>query len=340
MIKDKLLLYYDKSNDQILSFEIINQSADINIERSIQLFNKVNNITDDSTNMVLLEKDQYLNLFNPNVQNILLFDSKTNTLSVKYQPFNLRRSSAYVYKNMDPKREYSEEQVYQMYNEDYINTNLRNVFKHPQGFKTKWLTLDQISLNEQVMAKNWTHYFNDPYLQDASDNKLKLAESVLEMGTFWPCMVIEDYNGLYSAREGNHRILSLKLAQLYDIVPKDFKLLCIVLPRKVFNYTKYLYDHKLSEPVIGRYSIDAVWGTNHLGNDILTKRIEQNILDKDESILNSYTVEKKGFRLLEMYEFVYIYPLFLRDLLYINKNIKPNPIINNEEVFNSWLEEK
>ena len=238
MIKDKLLLYYDKSNDQILSFEIINQSAYINIERSIKLFNKVNNITDDSTNMVLLEKEQYLNLFNPNVENILLFDSKTNKLSVKYQPFSLRRSSAYVYNNMNPKREYTEDQVYKMYHEDYINTNLLNVFRHPQGFETRWLSLDQISLNEQVIAKNWTNYFKDPFLDDCSDNKIKLAESVLENGTYWPCAVIEGFDGTYSAREGNHRILSLKLAQLHGIVSDDFKLLCIVLPRKVFNYTK------------------------------------------------------------------------------------------------------
>ena len=338
MIKDKLLIYYNNTNDQILSFEIINQSGDINIERSIKLFNKQNNITEDSTRLTILEKDRYFELFNPNVENVLSYDSKENKISIIYQPFSLKESSSYVYGNMNPKREYTEEQVYKMYNEDYINTNLRNVFKHPQGFESKWLSLDQISLNDKVTAKNWTNYFKDPYLNDSADNKLKLAESILEIGTFWPCVVIEDYDGVsYCSREGNHRILSLKLAQLYDMVPDDFKILCIVLPRKVFNHTGYLYDHKLSEPIIGRYNMDAVWGTNYFGNEILTEKIKQNILDKGEKIIDSFTIESKGTRVLEMYEFTYIYPLFLRDLLYMNKSIKPSPVINNEEVFNNWL---
>jgi hypothetical protein len=54
-------------------------------------------------------------------------------------------------------------------------------------------------------------------------------------------------------------------------------------------------------------------------------------------LINEYTVESEAKTLHDAYQFIYIYPLFLRDLLYMFPEVKPSPILNNEKLFNEWI---
>ena len=332
-IINKVIIYYNEIG--IISYTIVDFISGWNSEESLKLFNKINGITDDSTKIKFIEKDEYTNMLNPGSTNTLKYNPEKDEVYMEYGKMNLR-SRSYLWNDMSPRIEYMEEQVVDIYNNYYLE-NIKRVINHPEGFEAKFLSLDDLTLSYQSVVQSWGTRFEDPYLKDFDKDKLELAESILNNGTFWPILVVEDFDMQhYAVREGTHRIASLKLAKEFGIVPEDYKILCIVLPRNISQGTATFNDDTLSTPITGYSSIECVWGTTYLENEQIKQGIFREIVENGGEIINDYTMAQTLNTKTGMYRMLYVYPLFLRDLMYNYKNIKPSKIINDEASFNEW----
>lgn len=337
-LKEKYIAYYNLSTGEIYQFQQLFEGLELNIEESIELFKEINNI-DEEIGIKYFSYDDYDKIFEPDLNNLVYVDiERNNTLRAKYSQ-KKNKSSTYLWSNMDPQRKYSKEQVKKMYLEDYVEFNLKNILTHQDKFfKAKFISLDKLILREDVMSRNWDTYFQDPYLAESSKDKTLLAQSIMENGTFYPIQVTLNHDQeTYMVREGNHRIASLKLGQSYDIVPSDYKILCIIIEPSIFSHNTSMLRGVLSEPLVGRYNIDPIWTTKTLVSTEYYDRVYKSIEQNGEKLINEYTVESEAKTLHDAYQFIYIYPLFLRDLLYMFPEVKPSPILNDEKLFNEWI---
>ena len=339
MIEKQYLAYYDKANGEILSLQKIEMASDLNIEESIILFKQANNYLDKDIDINFFSFDEYDKLYEPELLNLFYIDLKNKKLKVSYSYKKSFGSIKYLWNNMNPQRQYTEEQVIKMYEEDYININLKNCLNHQDKFfQYKFLALDELDLRDEVMTKNWDTYFQDPYLLDSASDKTILAKSIVENGTYYPIQAtISDNRSTYLVREGNHRVASLKIGQMYGIVPQDYKILCITMDSTLFSPFTRTLKGILNSPIKGRYNIDPVWGSKNIDNDFYLNQIKEHVKSNNEIFIDDYTVETQAYTIYDAYKFLYIYPLFLRDLLYKYPNIKPSKIINDEKLFNDWI---
>lgn len=341
MIEKQYLAYYDKNNGEILSLQRIEMATDLNIEESILLFKEFNNYSDKDIGMKFFSFDDYNKLYEPDFYNFFYVDTINDKIKCQYSS-KPSSSEAFLWYEMDPQRQYTKEQVLDMYLNDYLNCNLKNCLKHPDKFFSyKFLSLNELTLRDDVMSRNWDTYFKDPYLSSAAGNKLKLAESIMDIGTYYPIQVVKnDDCSTYEVREGNHRIASLKLGQIYGIVPKGYKICCIISEPLLYSKIEANIKGVLSEPLTYRYNIDALWGVKGLNDIEFQNRIYKNILEKNEILINDYTAEAKGVTIQNARNAIYIYPLFLRDLFHFYRDeLKPAKFLNNEQLFEEWIKE-
>lgn len=341
-INNKILIYYNKNNNKILHLEIVDFMQGFIKEQSIQIFNNINNIIDNSTEIAILEKEKYLEVFTEGVSNIISYNQELNELIINYKMQEGNNSSdRFYWNNHNPQRKYTEKQVQDIYYNDYLNCNLKNVLRSNNNIYIDFLSLDKLILDENIMVKNWDGCFQDPFLDEYSFNKIDLGKSILEKGTYFPCMVFLDYDMQhYHVREGNHRIASLKLCQLQGLVPEDFKICCIILPRDLnVNIFGNVYNHKLSEPLTARYILECFWTTKVIEDEKYLAVVKKNLEESNHKLLNDYLVEYQIDTYIGLYEAIHAFPLFLRDLFFYYKDIKPALIINDESLFKEWLKE-
>lgn len=341
MIKNKVIIYADKHTGEIYSNQIFEEHIDLNIEESIRLFKAANQIEKDLEILIFDPQDQS-KLIKTGVESILFINDKKQ-LDARYAP-KMDMNIKLIYDLMDPKRPYTEQDVANIYLEDYINTNLANcLFSNNSNiFQYKFLSLDQITLRPNIAAKNWDTYFHDPFLKDAARDKMTLGKSILENGTYFPIQVLPNPDGeTYCIREGNHRIYSLKIAQMYDLVPADFKILAIILPYTLFIRDGIpMHDKFLQEKIDIRYNIDPVWGTETLIDKEYWARVQQSVKENNDIFVNDYTVQTTASTAYEGFQSLHIYPIFLRDLLYKYPNVKPVQFNTNPELFEQWKKEQ
>lgn len=341
-IKNKYLAYFSTKTGSIISLEKIYELDGFDKNSSLAFFKTVNNI-EDEIDLEFFDFEEYDKLYEPDFINLFYIDVNKRKLKVSYSyKKSFVSSSRYLWSNMDPQRPYTEEQVKEMYEQDYINCNLKNVLAHKDKFfQYEFVPLDQLVLREDVMSKNWDTYFKDPYLLDSASDKTKLAKSIMENGTYYPIQVVT--NGdceTYTVREGNHRIASLKIGQAYGIVPEDYKILCVIMTPVMFSASVKTLQGVLTTPVIGRYNIDPVWTSKNVTDEFYRNKIKESVEFNNEKFINEYTVETQKDTIYDAYKFLYIYPLFLRDLLYKYPNIKPSKVINDEKLFNEWIKQE
>lgn len=339
-LTDTILIYFNKNTDKILSMEFVEVFLGFNEQESISLFNEVHNIRDNSTKIAYLDKKDYPFLMVDNVISEIEYNSEINKLIIQYKMQEGGASSdRFYWNNHNPQRQYSEDVVKKIYYEDYLGTNLKNVLKSNNNIYVEFLKLDQLILNENTLLKDWNGCFQDPFLDDYSDNKIELGKSILEKGTYFPCMVILDYDlEHYHVREGNHRIASLKLCQALGIVPNDFEICCIVLPRDLgLNMNEIVYNHKLTDHIKARYILECFWTPKVINDDEYLDIVKTNLIKQNHILLNEYLVEYEISSYTGLYEALHAFPLFLRDLFYHYPNIAPAQIINDKKAFFEWL---
>lgn len=339
MIENKYLIYYNINTGFIYHIEKIKLAIPLNKESSLELFKKNNNLQNQNIDFKYFDYKDYDDLVVPYLQNSFYIDVNNNmSLEVNYSP-KQRIHTQYLYNLMNPQRPYTKEQVEEMYYKHYLDINIKNILKHPdKHFTWKFIPLQDLELRVEVMSKNWSNHFYDPFLEEYEDEKTKLAESIMNQGTYFPIQVTanEDWK-TYTVREGNHRIASLKLGQLYGIVPEDYKILCFVVEHFNYSAAEKTINGLLSEPLYGCQNIDPVFGSVVYSNKNYYDKIKNSIKSNGYEMLNDYTFLMSTTQMKEAYDYIYIYPLFLRDLFYKYPEIKPAKVLNDETLFKEWI---
>lgn len=341
-MKNKILYYLDK-NENLLDSSFIYEGGEIDLEESLNnylianSYSKTDGISihlqDSDENFSFTEENEYIN-------KDFYYDKKEKIIKNTVIPKKIE-STHCLWNDMLNKRNFSENDVFKIYNEDYLY-NLKTILKHPEGFEYKWLDLEELILDNYALNKGWDNFFKDPFLNNAAKDKMILAESIIAEGTYWPVICIEnpENNNTYIVKEGNHRVGSLKLAKLYDLVSNDFKLFCIIIPSSIMSHNFIELDLCLNNKASVRYPAEIKWGP-----DIIINKNYQNIvhdylsLNKKGKFIDNYTILEEVNNRFDLYSHLTFYPLFLRDLLYKYKNIKPLEILKSEENFNNWFKE-
>lgn len=236
-------------------------------------------------------------------------------------------------------REFSSEEVYEMYNEDYINFNLRNAIIG--GFvEAKFIPIKDLGVRPESVTCGWKSFNDNPYLMQWNDDKLELGRSIKEIGTWFPFVVDiydSDINKMY-VYEGNHRIIALKLLAANGEIDDNFKVLCL---RPLFSHPhgKHRMSQKLSEtPMKYRYVIENLYSGDVLENELLFEEVKNTIAKKNEVFVNQYTVETTAEYVSELFEALVDYPYLLTYLIHShNDSILPSKIINDEKEFMKWI---
>lgn len=185
------------------------------------------------------------------------------------------------------------------------------------GFYYDWRKIEDVLCCEQKKINNGQNFEiysqRDYFLNYYKKNKINLGKDIIKNGTFWPLFLCNNY-----LMEGFHRVYSLKL--LKDITEFDKKFLCLNIPYDLNIYlsNKNLLDLEDLENPINYYRID-------LSGSV--------ILDKTK---NSYTIFMETLKFSGD---------FLNNRIFqINKEypnyIKPNPVFNNEKLFEQFLKDE
>lgn len=252
-----------------------------------------------------------------------------------YIPFDVKRNPFYNF--MDYQRDYSIEQVKLIYNEDYINFNLKNILHHPEGFEYKWISIKDLNLDVDTISFDWNSS-HDPYAKECNNNKLIFAEELINKGTYFPIIVTLEDTGYY-VWEGQHRIQALKIAVAHNLISQNYELLCIIVSSGLIASQRLNKKIKQNNNSIkGRFIIEQKYGSEILINKKYQQQVYDYIKNKGFNIINDYTVEENTTDRVEMYNYLTHYPLFLRDLFFKYKEIEPNKIINNKDAFFEWMQ--
>lgn len=185
------------------------------------------------------------------------------------------------------------------------------------GFYYDWRKIEDVLCCEQKKINNGQNFEiysqRDYFLNYYKKNKINLGKDIIKNGTFWPLFLCDNY-----LMEGFHRVYSLKL--LKDIIEFDKKFLCLNIPYDLNIYlsNKNLLDLEDLENPINYYKVD-------LSGSV--------ILDKTK---NSYTIFMETLKFSGD---------FLNNRIFqINKEypnyIKPNPVFNNEKLFEQFLKDE
>lgn len=343
MYNDKIVVLYENKTKDILT-TVTPNNTQFNIESFVQsrlqYDDKFRHFNRQDIGVSIVSKSE----FDKNMgYNNSLINFCINPLTNEVD-FNIQKREAIPNKNRtyadhEYKREYSLEQVYEMYNEDYINFNLRNAILNGI-LEARFIPIKDLNIRPRITQRTWKYFVNDPYLKDMHDDKLKLGRSILEIGTWYPFVVApmtKDDDKLY-VFEGNHRIISLKLLAMIGEISEDFKVMCLVLPTDYFTFKEKTNYTVLPFPVKYRYILEDVYGCDILVNQELLNKTLDKVKSDGEIFINDYTVEAVGTKMSDIIGVVHAYPLFLRDLIYLHDSkVLPSPIINNEEKFKEWI---
>jgi hypothetical protein len=230
---------------------------------------------------------------------------------------------------------FNKEQIYEMY-----NIYLENLQKTP--FKKIWIDPLEIAILDKnkdfTSYYNWKLYFNDPYLKEYNNKKIKLALDIKQNGTYWPFAGWYINNGKIQIKEGQHRFMSILLANHYNKWNLNRKFLCVIVKDKdVFEKDiSGIQLTKLDKPITMKipYTKDMNFFKRKLPS-FYNKFYKNKNLKKG---INKIKITTKWGSMRS----TQIWTIFLRDLFYkykeeYNEIIKPSPIINNQKKWNNFI---
>ena len=340
---DDMIIFYHKKTFDVLTILVMNDTQiDIKdfIDSRLKYDDKFTHLLFDDVGVTSISQKEYNNVISNTETDIKWF---VNPITEKYEydvckrDYESVRNKTFIGNEYD--RTYSEEQVYYMYNEDYINVNLKNIIKSGV-LKAEFISIKDLKIRPRISHRAWKYFDKDPYLRDIYDDKLKLGKSIVEIGTYYPFIVApmtQDDDSLY-VFEGNHRIMSLKLLSMEGVLDDNFKVLCLILPTDFYTFQQTYQYKQLSSPVQYRYVMDDIYGLDIFKNDDLMQKTLNQIKSNNEVLLDNYTVESVATHVYQIFRSIHTYPLFLRDLIYCHNNkILPSPVINDENEFKEWI---
>lgn len=136
--------------------------------------------------------------------------------------------------------EFNKNDILHYYENYVINTNLKNLLKNGgSSYFGVFLNIDQIYV--RGLRMDYTYHWdsirnlhnppilNNPFLSNWDTDKKKLLNNILINGLYFPLM-ITCKDGIYYIKEGHHRFSVLKVASAEGLIPKNFKVFCLVVP--------------------------------------------------------------------------------------------------------------
>lgn len=204
---------------------------------------------------------------------------------------------------------YNFSDIKNIYNSQYLFNIFQLLTKTNYTFN--FLTINDMILIEDDVNKPLVN--KDSFLQTWNKDKLFLAKDILLKGTYWPFIITKNNEIV----EGIHRLYSLKLYDKY--YKKIFiKFLCIKIPWDLNEWRNFNFL---------------------INNEDLNVPVEYYKLNENSLVLNK---ENTNNSFLIYYNCFKISNVLLNNAIFaINKKYKnfilPNPILNSEELFNSFL---
>jgi len=339
---DNIFIFYRKSTNQIIFIQeplITDLTPEKFFDERMSVEVSCKNASRDEFGVIV--SDRYR--FNQAIKNTNLYFFRIDTEKNDIE-YVLKRQvvSNPTYNNQSVKRVFTDEEVLEMYVEDYINNTLKNLIKSG-CVVAKFLPLKDINVYVHALDKNWNYFHSDQFLTDSDIDKTQLGRDIYENGTYWP-VVVSPLNGgdpdrLYCF-EGTHRIVSLKLNQMMGIVPEDFKVLCLCYEE---NY-EHVMCSQSNLPIEKRFKarsvIEVLYGNQVLTSDDAYNEAVDTCIKDHGSLINEYTIEWNTKTISDAVFAAQTYPHWLRDLIYpIRDVVKPSAILNNEELFWKWINE-
>ena len=165
----------DKNTKKILTtFEPHDTIIEINdfIMGRLKYDDNFKNLTFSDVGYSVLQLDFYNRYVNtPSAVNKEFFINENNEAELRVIKNNSNDNSQMCYSSQLFKRYYSEDAVKKIYNEDYINFNLKNILK--SGFlKAEFIPIKDLKIRSHLLYRPWGHFFSDPYLFDYDDDKI------------------------------------------------------------------------------------------------------------------------------------------------------------------------
>ncbi|MFW6007781.1 MAG: hypothetical protein ACOCP8_00840 [archaeon] len=229
------------------------------------------------------------------------------------------------------------EKICKFYNEYFINWNLK-IFYKIIGENIKWMNINDININDKTLDQ-WNDkddkFVYDIWLDNMKDNKMELGLDILKNGTYWPFTISDNNNKVL---EGKHRIYSIKLLYKEGIWPENKKLFTIRFPDKIALTVKDFHQKNIVDSSLKINPIKMYCSfSNGLNKHIKKKFVKNNIVDVFDN-KNIHLIEINNLH--ELYHIIIVFPTFFRDYMFNlkkeGKMVKPNHVINNEEIFNKW----
>ena len=253
---------------------------------------------------------------------------------------NVIQISRCQYNGVKFKRPYKKEQVIDMYNNDYINFNLRNLFR-TNIVTPMFLPLDDIHIRSEDLdiALQWYLESDDPFLKDTFNNRINLGLDIINRGTYWPVIVTYGLDNKIYVLEGVHRITSLKMCQKFGYIDGNFSIFVIYIPYNKQEFDSGQFFNIKVSPIKMRFIIEVVYDNSLLVDTNLYNLILSDIKNEYGFIVNEYTGEWTLDNRMDIFFHMNMYPMFLRDLIYNYQDIKPSPIFNDQSLFKEWKEE-
>lgn len=196
----------------------------------------------------------------------------------------------------------------------YYPFNIKQLLSENTGFSYKFLTISEVELANPEFGSNFL-YDDNKYLNSTNNDKIKLAVDILEKGTFWPMFMTKDRY----VEEGQHRLYSLKKYN-EEVSPVKRKFLFIE-DSHFFSF--------------GENTVNSLVNIDYK-NFKNIYALDTNYKFFIRQTLSPVDVENECFKISSG---------FLNSLIFeINRRhpnyIKPNPIFNDEKLFEKYLKDE
>lgn len=278
-------------------------------------------------------------LMSQNINSALSIDPLTKEVRISVLPKVAKDNENLLYNHQLIKRDYSIEQIKDIYYGDYINFNLKNIAVS-KVLDVKFVLLKDLTLDTNITEVRWDSFFTDPFLKQMGNDKLVLGRDIVKRGTYYPITVsnYQNTDGKTTVLDGKHRVMSLKLLQFMGEIPDDFKMLCIYIPEDCNNFKEGNVNKIIDFSVKTRHIFETKYGSAVINDVLIKNKAMENETSSGGIFKNDYTIEFETNEVSDLIFGIHSYPLWTRDLIFpYSELIEPSIIINNEEEFLKWI---
>lgn len=339
-MKDTVFVLYDKINFEIITItdhQIPKISKEQYLIERVNLESKCQGRNIDDFAVIETDRETYYKI----VKDIKFYDIVVDPLKQDLVYITKKNETHNcTYNIQDIKRNFSYEEITKMYYEDYINVNLRNCLSN-QSIDYEFIKLKDLKLRTQMFNKNWNYFYSDPFLAEASADKILLGKEIIERGMYWPVVVAPMYNNSPNDNyvfEGTHRIISLKLCAMEGFIDDNFEVFCLKYSENYEQLNVLKQFLPLQTPYKVRNLLEILYGNRLIVDEERLAEVLNSVSLAGDKMIDTYTIEYTAQTIHDEFVALQTYPHWLRDLIYTYKDtFKPSSIFQNKTNFEEWL---